>query len=89
MPAVTLDGTALLTGERLLAAAAGHHGVVAVDLFDVITFGLRARRLTLVQAREMCGEWDRDRFSAGRPIDYSGSFDEEFARREAQKPLPF
>lgn len=87
--AITLGEAGLLTGERALAAAAREHRVVAIDLFDVVRVGLRAGRLTTAQAREMCAEWDRDRFSAGRPVDYSGNFAQELALREARNPLPF
>lgn len=87
--ALHLGECAVLTCERLLAAAARHHGVTAIDLFDVIRFALRAARLIQARASEMCAEWDRDRFSAGRPVDYSGSFERELALREAHNPLPF
>ena len=73
--ALHLGECAVLTCERLLAAAARHHGVTAINLFDVIRVALHAARLTPARAEEMCAEWDRDRFSAGRPIDYSGSFE--------------
>lgn len=84
----TLDDGAVLTCERLLAEAVRAHRLVAVDLFDVIRFSLRAGRLTEARARETCAEWDRNRFSAGRPIDYRGSFEQELAFREAHRPLP-
>jgi hypothetical protein len=87
--ATALGAGAVLTCERLLAKAARAHHLPALDLFDVIRFGLRAERLTIAQARAMCAEWDRNRFSAGRPIDYRGAFDEECAFREAHRPLPF
>lgn len=87
--AMTIGECGVLTCERLLAAVARHQGLHAFDLFDVIRFSLRAGRFTTARAREMCADWDRDRFSAGRPIDYSGSFERELELREDRRPLPF
>jgi hypothetical protein len=85
--AMTLDGTAIFTGERALTVAARGRRVLVLDLFDVVRAGLHAGRLSMAQAREMCAEWDRSPFSAGRPIDYSGSFDDELRIREERRPL--
>lgn len=87
--ATTLGDAGVLTGERLLARAVRSHCLPALDLFDVVRGALRAGRLTRAQAREACAEWDRNRFAAGRPIDYRGSFEEELAFREAHRPLAF
>lgn len=85
--AATLENCGVLTCERLLAVAARHHHIVAIDLFDVVRFALRAGRVTMERARDFCAEWGRSRFSAGRPIDYCGDFDHELARREERGPL--
>jgi hypothetical protein len=87
--AVTLGDSAVLTGERLLAQAVRQHHLAAVDLFDVVRVALREGRIVRTRAREICIEWDRDRFSAGRPMDYTGNFDQELALREERSPLPF
>lgn len=87
--ACSLGACAVLTGERLLAEAVRQHRLIAIDLFDIIRIGLRAGRLIEAQARAACAEWDRDRFSAGRPVDYSGSLERELALREARNPLCF
>jgi hypothetical protein len=87
--ATELEDATVLTCERLLAAAVRNHRRRAIDLFDIIRIGLGSGRLTEPRARDMCAEWDRDRFSAGRPIDYSGSFDDELRLRQAADPLPF
>lgn len=87
--AVTLGDCAVLTGERLLAEVVRQHRLSAIDLFDIVRFALRAGGMTEKRAREVCAEWDRNQFSAGRPIDYAGNFDEELNRREARAPLPF
>ena len=84
-----LDDAAVLTCERLLAAAVRANRRRAIDLFDVVRIALANGRLTEERGREMCGEWDRDRFSAGRPVDYAGTFDQELRRRHAADPLPF
>lgn len=87
--ALTLGDCAVLTGERLLAEVVRHHRLIAIDLFDVIRFALRAGRMTEARVQEICVEWDRNQFSAGRPIDYSGNFARELALRDAKAPLPF
>jgi hypothetical protein len=87
--AMTFTDCGVLTCERLLATAARHFGLHAIDLFDVVRYALREGRLTTDRAREVCADWDRDRFSAGRPIDYCGSFDRELTLREGRNPLPF
>ena len=79
----------MLTCERLLAAAVRAHRRRAIDLFDIVRIALANGRLPEARAREMCAEWDRDRFTAGRPIDYAGTFDQELSRRHAADPLPF
>lgn len=84
-----LEDAVVLTCERLLTAVARAYRRRAIDLFDIIRIGLADGRLTQARAGEMCAEWDRDRFSAGRPIDYAGNFDEELRRRHAADPLPF
>ena len=86
---VALGDGAVLTCERLLAKAVREHSLPAVDLFDMMLSGLRTQRLTDEGARKICAEWDRNPSGAGRPIDYHGSFDAEFAFREAHRPLPF
>jgi hypothetical protein len=79
----------VLTCERQLAEAAREHRVHAIDLFDVVRVALRAGRVTVQQARGICAEWDRNRFSAGRPIQYCGDFDRERSIRDGRDPLPF
>ena len=87
--ATALDDAAVLTCERLLAAAVRANRRRAIDLFDVVRIELANGRLTEERGREICTEWDRDRFSAGRPVDYAGTFDQELRRRHAVDPLPF
>ena len=87
--ATELEDAGVLTCERLLAAAVRVHRSRAIDLFDIIRVSFANGRLTRARAAEICREWDRDRFSAGRPIDYAGTFDEELRRRHAVDPLPF
>jgi hypothetical protein len=87
--ATEIEDAAVLTCERLLAAAARAHRRRAIDLFDIIRIGFANGRVTETRAREICAEWDRDRFSAGRPIDYAGTFDQELRRRHAADPLSF
>lgn len=87
--AISFADCGVLTCERLLAAAVRRHRLHPIDLFDVIRFGLRAERLTLERAREICAEWDRDRFSAGRPVDYCGDVSRELTLRDERTPLPF
>lgn len=84
-----IEDAAVMTCERLLAAAVRAHHCRAIDLFDIIRIAFGSGRLTQARAREMCAEWDHDRFSAGRPIDYAGNFDEELRRRHAADPHPF
>lgn len=78
----------LLTCEKLLSAAAEECDVFAIDLFDIIRFGVKLGNLNEAAARGACAEWDRDPYRAGRPNGYSGSFDAEVAARERRKPLP-
>ncbi len=83
-----LGNSGLLTCEKALTAAATAYGIFAVDLFDVIRFSLRAGHLTRAAAAALCSTWDAVPHSAGRPPDYRGSFEAEFAEREKSKPLP-
>jgi hypothetical protein len=86
--ATALGDSGVLTCERLLANAVRSNHLVSLDLFDVIRVSLRAGRFSDARAREICAEWDSKQFSAGRPVDYRGSFDEELGFREAYRPLP-
>ena len=87
--ATDLEDAGVLTCERLLAGAVRAHRRRAIDLFDIVRVSFATGHLTRSRADEMCAEWDRDRFSAGRPIDYAGTFDQELRRRHAVDPLPF
>lgn len=83
-----LGDSGVLTCEGELSAAVTAARILAVDLFDVIRFGVRNGRITRGTAAELCAVWDGDRFSAGRPRGYRGSFEAEWAAREDLKPLP-
>jgi hypothetical protein len=78
----------ILTCEGPLARAATEVGVWPVDLFDVLRFGIRLGHMTREAAAKSCATWDADRFSAGRPNGYGGSFDTEWEARKVAKPLP-
>ncbi len=83
-----LGHAGLLTCEKALSGAASAVGIFAVDLFDVIRFSVRAGHVMRAAAADLCSTWDANPFSAGRPIDYQGSFEAELAERERSKPLP-
>lgn len=83
----SLGESGVLTCEAELSAAVTAARMLALDLFDVIRFGVRDGRLTRGAAAELCAVWDGDRFSAGRPRGYRGSFEAEWAAREDLKPL--
>ena len=84
--ALALEDCAVLTCERPLTSAVEEYGLIALDLFDIVRYGIQAGRLTVARAKEMCAEWDRNRFSAGRPSGYRG-FDAERSHRDGSKPL--
>lgn len=84
--AVKYSPAGLLTCESALADAAAEHGVLALDLFDVIRLGVRLDILTTTAAEALCQPWS-DEHRAGRPRDFAGTFREESTRRDTAKPL--
>jgi len=78
----------ILTCENLLSEAAERFGILALDLFDVIRYAVKLGYLTDVAAKARCEVWDRDKFRAGRPNGYKGTYTEEFEFREKSKPIP-
>lgn len=85
--AVSLAPSGILTCEKLLAEAAEANGVLALDLFDLVRFGVQLGTISLAQATELCEPW-KDERRAGRPVGYAGSFEAELEVRGTRKVLP-